>query len=232
MDVAPGQHPRPRRRRPRAAGPRRRCWSLPGQPGCASYRDRDQVLSGRTAPRSFGFRTGRPCPTICSPPPGTSSRSGWTPWRGCRSSPRRAGDPGDHRDGADRPPRLRRGPPVPDQCSDRLDIDAFRRRLEEAGYACVSQVMEHGEYAVARFAVRPLPDGRRRAVPDRPARRRDREHRTFDPDSQRSRGRVECIDLLPAREFPTSPGGRCRGSGARGGGVSKANLHDARCIGR
>ena len=31
---------------------------------------------------------------------------------------------------------------------DRLDIDTFRQRLDRAGYACVSQVMEHGEYAV------------------------------------------------------------------------------------
>jgi transcription-repair coupling factor (superfamily II helicase) len=31
---------------------------------------------------------------------------------------------------------------------ERLNLDLFRQRLEAAGYACVSQVAEHGEFAV------------------------------------------------------------------------------------
>ena len=88
---------------------------------------------------------------------------------------------------------------------DRLDVDAFRRRLEDAGYACVSQVMEHGEYAVRGSLFDLFPMGA-----DAPIRidlldDEIESLRTFDPDSQRSAGRVERIDLLPAREFPTSP---------------------------
>ncbi|HED16858.1 MAG TPA: transcription-repair coupling factor, partial [Gammaproteobacteria bacterium] len=31
---------------------------------------------------------------------------------------------------------------------ERIDLEAFRTRLEQAGYTCVSQVMEHGEFAI------------------------------------------------------------------------------------
>ena len=88
---------------------------------------------------------------------------------------------------------------------DRLDIDAFRGRLDRAGYACVSQVMEHGEYVVRGSLFDLFPMGA-----DLPVRidLLDDEVETirlFDPDSQRSRDKVDRINLLPAREFPTSP---------------------------
>ena len=88
---------------------------------------------------------------------------------------------------------------------DRLDIDAFRGRLDQAGYACVSQVMEHGEYVVRGSLFDLFPMGA-----DLPVRidLLDDEVETirlFDPDSQRSRDKVDRINLLPAREFPTSP---------------------------
>ena len=87
----------------------------------------------------------------------------------------------------------------------RLDIDAFRGRLDRAGYACVSQVMEHGEYVVRGSLFDLFPMGA-----DLPVRidLLDDEVETirlFDPDSQRSRDKVDRINLLPAREFPTSP---------------------------
>ena len=88
---------------------------------------------------------------------------------------------------------------------DRLDIDRFRRRLDQAGYACVSQVMEHGEYAVrgSLFDLFPMGAG----APLRIDLLDDEIEslRIFDPDSQRSTNRVDRVDLLPAREFPTSP---------------------------
>ena len=88
---------------------------------------------------------------------------------------------------------------------DRLDIDTFRRRLDQAGYACVSQVMEHGEYAVrgSLFDLFPMGAG----APLRIDLLDDEIEslRIFDPDSQRSTNRVDRVDLLPAREFPTSP---------------------------
>ena len=88
---------------------------------------------------------------------------------------------------------------------DHLDIDTFRQRLEQAGYACVSQVMEHGEYAVrgSLFDLFPMGAG----APLRIDLLDDEIEslRVFDPDSQRSTNRIDRVDLLPAREFPTSP---------------------------
>ena len=87
---------------------------------------------------------------------------------------------------------------------DRLDIDTFRLRLDQAGYAGVSQVMEHGEYAVRGSLFDLFPMGA-----DAPLRidlldDEIESLRVFDPDSQRSTHRLDRVDLLPAREFPTS----------------------------
>ena len=91
------------------------------------------------------------------------------------------------------------------ELGNRLDIDAFRGRLDRAGYAAVSQVMEHGEYVVRGSLFDLFPMGA-----DLPVRidLLDDEVETirlFDPDSQRSRDKVDRINLLPAREFPTTP---------------------------
>ena len=88
---------------------------------------------------------------------------------------------------------------------DRLDIETFRGRLDRAGYACVSQVMEHGEYAVRGSLFDLFPMGA-----DAPLRidlldDEIESLRVFDPDSQRSASRIKRVELLPAREFPTSP---------------------------
>ena len=88
---------------------------------------------------------------------------------------------------------------------DRLDLDTFRRRLDRAGYACVSQVVEHGEYAVRGSLLDLFPMGA--GAPLRIDLLDDEIEslRAFDPENQRSTDRIDRIDLLPAREFPTSP---------------------------
>jgi transcription-repair coupling factor (superfamily II helicase) len=85
---------------------------------------------------------------------------------------------------------------------DRLQLETMRRRLENSGYRCVSQVIEHGEFAVRGSLLDLYPMGS-----DHPYRIElfDDEVesiRTFDPESQRSEEKVERIRLLPAREFP------------------------------
>ena len=85
---------------------------------------------------------------------------------------------------------------------DHLDIDPFRRRLEQAGYQCVSQVVAHGEYAVRGSLIDLFPMGS-----DTPLRidLLDDEVdsiRLFDPDSQRTTEKTAHVALLPAREFP------------------------------
>jgi len=85
---------------------------------------------------------------------------------------------------------------------DTLDLDNMRKRLETAGYRCVAQVMEHGEFAVRGALLDLFPMGS--ALPFR-IDLFDNEIesiRTFDPETQRSIDKVSQIRLLPAREFP------------------------------
>lgn len=85
---------------------------------------------------------------------------------------------------------------------ERLDLEAMRQRLEASGYRYVSQVMEHGEFAVRGSLLDLFPMGSNLPY------RIDLfdEHvdsiRTFDPENQRSLDTVSSIRLLPAREFP------------------------------
>ncbi len=84
----------------------------------------------------------------------------------------------------------------------RLDVTAFRRRLEEAGYRCVGQVMEHGEFAVRGSLLDLFAMGAK--TPYRLDLFDDEVEsiRAFDPETQRSGDRVEQLRLLPAREYP------------------------------
>ena len=89
---------------------------------------------------------------------------------------------------------------------DRLDLDAERRRLDLGGYRCVSQVMEHGEFAVRGSLLDLFPTGA-----ERPCRidlfdTEVESIRRFDPESQRSLDRVESIRVLPARIDSTRAG--------------------------
>ncbi|MDA3921515.1 MAG: transcription-repair coupling factor [Salinisphaera sp.] len=83
-----------------------------------------------------------------------------------------------------------------------LDFHVLRERLEAAGYAAVSEVRVHGEYAIRGAVMDLFPMGA-----DTPYRLDlfDDEIdtiRVFDPDTQRSTEKIEQIRLLPAREFP------------------------------
>ncbi len=83
-----------------------------------------------------------------------------------------------------------------------LDPDAMRRRLEESGYRRVSQVMEHGEYAMRGAILDLFPMGG--GAPLRIDLLDDEidSIRIFDPDSQLTVERTESVRMLPAREFP------------------------------
>ncbi|MHB1948236.1 MAG: transcription-repair coupling factor [Gammaproteobacteria bacterium] len=85
---------------------------------------------------------------------------------------------------------------------DKLNIETTRERLSKAGYRCVNQVREHGEFAVRGAIVDLFPMGS-----DQPFRLDlfDDEIdsiRTFSPETQRSLDKVNQIDMLPAKEFP------------------------------
>ncbi len=85
---------------------------------------------------------------------------------------------------------------------DSLNIEELRMRLESNGYRCVSQVMEHGEFAVRGALVDLFPMGSK--TPYRIDLFDDEIEtiRTFDPETQLSKDNVDSIRLLPAREFP------------------------------
>ncbi len=83
-----------------------------------------------------------------------------------------------------------------------LDLQAMRSRLDSGGYRCVSQVIEHGEFAVRGAILDLFPMGQ--STPYRIELFDDEidSIRTFDPETQRSIEKVDSIRLLPAREFP------------------------------
>ena len=83
-----------------------------------------------------------------------------------------------------------------------LEIDAFRLQLEQSGYSCVSQVMEHGEFAIRGSIIDIFPSGQHLPFRIDLFDTEIDSIRRFDPESQRSLDTVESIDLLPAREFP------------------------------
>jgi transcription-repair coupling factor (superfamily II helicase) len=84
----------------------------------------------------------------------------------------------------------------------RLGLEETRARLEGVGYQCVSQVLQHGEFAVRGSILDLFPMGSR--VPYRIELFDDdvESIRTFDTETQRSLEKVQAIDLFPAREFP------------------------------
>ena len=88
------------------------------------------------------------------------------------------------------------------QVGDTLDFHALRERLEAAGYAAVSEVRTHGEYAIRGAVMDLYPMGS--TTPYRLDLFDDEIDtiRAFDADSQRSTDKLDSIRLLPAREFP------------------------------
>jgi transcription-repair coupling factor (superfamily II helicase) len=86
-----------------------------------------------------------------------------------------------------------------------LDLEGLRAQLTAAGYAAVTQVVAHGEFAVRGSLIDVFPMGS-----DGPYRidmlDRDVDSiRRFDAESQRSGDRQDRIELLPARETPLNP---------------------------
>ena len=84
----------------------------------------------------------------------------------------------------------------------RFRIGETRQRLESVGYQCVSQVSQHGDFAIRGSIVDLFPMGS--SLPYR-IELFDEEIesiRTFDPETQRSLEKVDQINLFPAREYP------------------------------
>jgi transcription-repair coupling factor (superfamily II helicase) len=86
-----------------------------------------------------------------------------------------------------------------------LDLDALRAQLTMAGYAAVTQVVAHGEFAVRGSLIDVFPMGSESPYRIDLLDRDVETIRHFDPDTQRSGDKLERIALLPARETPLNP---------------------------
>ena len=85
---------------------------------------------------------------------------------------------------------------------DTLDRERYRTRLEHCGYRCVSQVMEHGDFAVRGSLIDIFPMGSLVAYRIDLFDEDVDSIRQFDIETQRSASTVSEIHMLPAREVP------------------------------
>ncbi|MBI2785299.1 MAG: transcription-repair coupling factor [Legionella longbeachae] len=84
----------------------------------------------------------------------------------------------------------------------KLDLDAFRKQLQQSGYHCVNKVLEHGEFALRGSIIDVYPMGS--GLPFRIELFDDEIEslREFDTETQRTIEKIKEINVLPAREFP------------------------------
>jgi transcription-repair coupling factor (superfamily II helicase) len=85
---------------------------------------------------------------------------------------------------------------------DTLNLNEFSERLQASGYIRVSQVVEHGEFAIRGAIIDLFPMGSQ--TPFRLDLFDDEIEtiRCFDPETQRSTETLNEIELLPAKEYP------------------------------
>ena len=85
---------------------------------------------------------------------------------------------------------------------DDFNLELNRIKLESVGYHCVSQVYQHGEFAVRGSIVDLFPMGSKAPFRIELFDEEIESIRTFDPETQRSLEKIDQIQLFPAREFP------------------------------
>jgi len=85
---------------------------------------------------------------------------------------------------------------------DDFNLELNRLKLESVGYHCVSQVYQHGEFAVRGSIVDLFPMGSKAPYRIELFDEEIESIRTFDPETQRSLEKIDNIQLFPAREFP------------------------------
>lgn len=90
---------------------------------------------------------------------------------------------------------------------DKLNPDILRTRLTHAGYHHVSQVREHGEFAIRGSIIDLYPMGSREPFRIDLFDNEVETIRIFSPDTQRSGEKIDAINLLPAKEVPMTEAG-------------------------
>ena len=91
-----------------------------------------------------------------------------------------------------------------------IDVNSLRLNLNENGYRNVSTVMEHGEYAVRGSIIDLYPMGAKSPIRIELFDVEIESLRYFDSESQLTTQKVDSINLLPAKEYPTSEQGISR----------------------
>lgn len=84
----------------------------------------------------------------------------------------------------------------------RFNLELNRIKLEAVGYQCVSQVVQHAEFAVRGSIIDLFPMGSQYPFRIELFDEEVESIRTFDPETQRSLEKVDSIQLFPARELP------------------------------
>lgn len=85
---------------------------------------------------------------------------------------------------------------------EKLNRETLRQQLEKAGYRCVEQVREQGEFAVRGAIIDLFPSGSETPYRIDLFDEEIDSIRTFSAETQRSLEKVNKIELLPAKEFP------------------------------
>lgn len=93
------------------------------------------------------------------------------------------------------------------EIGNKLDIERLRQQLVAAGYECVNQVYEAGEFAIRGSIIDILPMGSKQAVRIDLFDDEIESLYWLDSKSQTIVGSVDKVELLPSREYPTDVAG-------------------------
>ncbi|MBY6205401.1 transcription-repair coupling factor [Halomonas denitrificans] len=83
-----------------------------------------------------------------------------------------------------------------------LDLDSFRGQLGDAGYSLAEQVWQPGQFALRGAVFDLWPMGCEQPYRLELFDTEIESIRTFDPETQRSTGKLDAVRLLPGREYP------------------------------
>lgn len=90
---------------------------------------------------------------------------------------------------------------------DTLSISQLRQDLQQGGYRAVSEVLEHGDYAIRGNIIDIYPMGSNQPFRIELFDDEIESLRPFDPETQRSSSPVPSFERLPAHEFPLTEAG-------------------------
>jgi len=85
-----------------------------------------------------------------------------------------------------------------------VSIEGFRQRLVHSGYESAEQVYQPGQFAIRGSVIDLYPAGRASPIRLDLFDEEIESIREFDPETQRSSGKLDRITMLPAREYPSA----------------------------